>query len=985
MATATTTATAFKLDTPHPAVVTPTVSRGTRCLHDARQHAEQQDEADIITRAFLAGRKHWIEEPVITKWLHPTSSMLSVIAEVSTMYQEWRTCSAGVFCPFSDPLWLYTSTWLRDAGLPWHNNNLNLPDEIDPSWPFHFKEIERQAVLSKGARVGDPSVAGYICDWVEGNLYAIRALQQELRRQRPGQQPLLVGARIEASILESAAQLFGLEMIQLGDHWSPSLLTGNRPDDQPLIFAATLANQEGEADNFAAIKEVSEQIDLCLHIDASRNFDYVTTLSKESRVQRGLPHLVLRHPYLDDATSPADGEDTLSAATMVAAGANWIFPPQVVVLKPHMLGDPSSQVEYVRGNDGTLAGSRDALGPLLVGLQEARFGQAGMRDIFARCSKNRDALFDSLRSRGIACKRPPASLDLVVPLKQELPASFWRKWGCIRRKDGSLLLTVQPSLTAGEVMEFATSLGGERANHFHGPSHIATKQDEYPLDSRVVEELSQRVASWRDAARRSAGYPLSQSLYSALGPVIGHFLPLAIPTQWVKQHGNRILQDRMTSFGITEAERPFFSATFTTGSTMGNRVGLHTALANHPQAFVYYSSSTHYSVKKSVRDSDVLTGRWHTSKKPRSAEIPAEESGRMDTEALVEQALADRKWCDQHGLSYSIVLLANIGTTFVGGCDDILSLRKALRCVGLDTAYVHVDGALNFGFSPCSVRLGSPSLDSRDGVPVVQGVTLSHHKAWGIMVSGEAICYDPKKGQSSTLGPPVQPRIVFETWLAQKFYTPAALEELHSYCLANASLLRRLLQDRGIAVCYNKGSLITVFERLPPWIVEEFHLAPEGQWVHYIAMPHISPEAVVHFVDAVAKWQEHFSAALTHATPEMSCVLKRPVTLQRVRCCDAASFPRTVRFVESATEHDEKQGTDTFESQCRRGASSFAARDCGGVLAAVFLVDAAADKFIQLDNIYLSPAVDSDVRSVRLVAEKGVARYAELAGLTLLC
>lgn len=120
----------------------------------------------------------------------------------------------------------------------------------------------------------------------------------------------------------------------------------------------------------------------------------------------------------------------------------------------------------------------------------------------------------------------------------------------------------------------------------------------------------------------------------------------------------------MASFGITEAEQSFFSANFTTGSAMGNRVGLHTALVNHPKAFVYYSSSTHYSVKNLVRDFNVLTGRWHASKKPRSAEILAEASGRMDAEALVEQAVADRKWCDQHGLSYSIVLLANIGTTF---------------------------------------------------------------------------------------------------------------------------------------------------------------------------------------------------------------------------------------------------------------------------------------------------------------------------------
>ncbi|KAI4130883.1 MAG: hypothetical protein LQ338_001480 [Usnochroma carphineum] len=958
-----------------------------RVVHRRKHNAKQQDRASVIVQAFLRGREQWIEEPVITQWAHPTSGMVSVLEEVSTLYNEWRACSPGPFSCFSDPLWLHTCTWLREAGLPWHNNNLNLPDEIDPSWPFHFKEFERQAVLWKGARVGEPAAAGYVCDWAEANQYAIRALQQELRRQRPSRQPLLVGARIESSVLESAAQLFGLDMIQLGDGWDycTSSLTDLIRGQRPVIFAATLANQQGETDDFAAIKRLSEKVDLFLHVDGSRNFDYVTTLSEYSRERLGLPRLLLRHPYVDNARSSTFETGTISAATVVAGGMNWVFPPQVAVLKPPVLGTPSSKVEYVRGNDGTLAGSRDALGPLLVSLQELRFGISGVRDVYARCSKNRDTLFEMLRSCNVACERPSASLDLIIYLDKELPAALWRKWGCIRRKDGSLLLTLQPSVSASDILGVAKSICGNRANLLDAPLHETTKPDGYPLDSGTIEELTRRVASWRGSARRSGGYPLSHALYSALGPVIGHFLPLSLPADWAKQHGDRILQDRMISFGVSEAEQGSFSATFTTGSTMGNRVGLHNALANHPNAFVYYSSSSHYSIKKSVRDSDILTGRWHPSKRSRFAEIHADELGRMSSEALIRQALVHREWCDSNGESYSIILLANLGTTFVGGCDDIGSLRKALRRVELDTAYIHVDGALDFGFSPCSVRLGVPSFQSEDDIPVVQGVTLSHHKAWGIMVSGEVICYNPKQGQLSTMASPVEPRIVFETWLAQKFYTPAELKRLNAYCQANANLLRRLLEEKGIIVRYNEGSIITVFERLPPWIVEEFHLAPEGQWVHYITMPHISPEAVVRFVDAVATWDEQFKTALTHVTPEMSSVMGRSVELQRLRCHDPVLFPRNVEFVKSSTGSENGRDTDAFDIQCRRGALAFAAFSEEDVLTALFLVDAAASKTVKLDKVYVEQTADSDIRAVTLIAQKGLARYAELAGLTLLC
>lgn len=35
---------------------------------------------------------------------------------------------------------------------------------------------------------------------------------------------------------------------------------------------------------------------------------------------------------------------------------------------------------------------------------------------------------------------------------------------------------------------------------------------------------------------------------------------------------------------------------------MGNRVGLHTALDRCPNAFLYFSAITHYSVKKIARE-----------------------------------------------------------------------------------------------------------------------------------------------------------------------------------------------------------------------------------------------------------------------------------------------------------------------------------------------------------------------------------------------
>jgi len=77
----------------------------------------------------------------------------------------------------------------------------------------------------------------------------------------------------------------------------------------------------------------------------------------------------------------------------VAAGMNPIYPPPVVVLKPRTLGAPSSQlVEYLRGTDSTTSGSRDALSPLPVSLQDPRFGVIGNRHVTPDARKPPDSL-----------------------------------------------------------------------------------------------------------------------------------------------------------------------------------------------------------------------------------------------------------------------------------------------------------------------------------------------------------------------------------------------------------------------------------------------------------------------------------------------------------------------------------------------------------------------------------------------------------------
>lgn len=548
--------------------------------------------------------------------------------------------------------------------------------------------------------------------------------------------------------------------------------------------------------------------------------------------------------------------------------------------------------------------------------------------------------------------------------------------GLVTLKDGKVLVTAQPSVTSRHIENLVKLFSPGVVREGAWLQQCSTGAPKYPLSFAKLELLLQRVAGWRVLARSSSGYPLNQAPYTALGPIIRHFLPVTMDPKWIASHGSEILTARKESFGLSLAEHDLFAAAFTTGSTMGNRVGLHAALAQHPGALVYFSTATHYSIKKTVMDSDELTGWWTQRKTPRFADIMASDLGCMKPEALTKQVISDKALCDENNESHQIILLANCGTTFVGGRDDILALRQSLRAIGSDISYIHVDGALDFGFSPNVVSLGAPDTMIKNGLPVVQGITLSHHKAFGIMVSGEVICYSPRSKKLAGLGPPaIDARIVFETWLFQQMYGPEDLIQTGRYCVNNANRLRAKLARIGMATRFNEDSFITLLERIPPWMVQDYHLAPEGDWVHHVAMPHITTDAVDHFVETVSKVDDHFATLFHFINPGLNSACDQTLSLHRIRCRDEVTFPKIVEFAEQVHDQSDELdafSVDTFKRRYVYGAISFAAFDEHGDPCIIFLAEASARGgfFLHPGPVLIAPDASANSDTVHRLASK---------------
>ncbi|KAF3925137.1 hypothetical protein ABW20_dc0101069 [Dactylellina cionopaga] len=767
---------------------------------------------------------------------------------------------------------------------------------------------------------------------------------------------------------------------------------------RPVIFAATLS-AGGRHDSLDVISEISKNIPLVLHVDASQSFDYITTLSEEQRKSLGVEKINLSIRLLTEPLRNPDG--TIIATSIVAGGANHTGAAPAAALIPITLGANIQQerVAYIRASDSTLAGSRDALGPLWIALQEMRFGKEGFQRIYERCNYMRSSLLQRLTIDGVSAVAAPYSLDITISIENcsKEQKSRLISLGAISLTTGVFVITIQPSVTSEDLNSIVEILSSttktklspgasspevETTRKAERPSAYEEFSKSYRVPQIIIDELEETVQSWKIITRSAAGYPFYMGSYSALGSVIGPFLDLNIPSRWLSDQKEKLLKSRMASFGLNQQDITQFKGAFTNGSTMGNRMGIQAALMrlSGPGTFVYYSAETHYSVAKTMRDCDVLTNRW-SNRKPRYSQIPCDPNGSVLVSVLVQKALADQAYCRQYGEEYRMILLANWGTTFIGARDDLKQIYTVLKKFGIEIAHIHVDGALDLGFGS-DVKLGLPGMIGSRGMPLVQGITLSHHKAMGGMVSGEIICYTPSASRkpdardelslASETNPGDQlqlpalewnldPRIIFEAWLYAEVYTPADVAQLLRYCQNNAAHLQNSLKKLGVLTKRNPDSIIVVLERPPSWIIEEFSLRPEGDWVHFITMPHVSPITIDLFIDKIAGVKKQCSAAFSYINPLMEAAMARPVKLKSLQCQDPLAKQIALK-VDGSIAGGVKLSI--------RSAMSIAILDQQGKLEAALMIESFRDKSIQVGPLLVRPSYANDYPAIIYVAKQ---------------
>jgi histidine decarboxylase len=113
----------------------------------------------------------------------------------------------------------------------------------------------------------------------------------------------------------------------------------------------------------------------------------------------------------------------------------------------------------------------------------------------------------------------------------------------------------------------------------------------------------------------------------------------------------------------------------TNGGSESNLYGLYLARELYPKGMVYYSESTHYSIRKNI----------HLLNIP-SIVIRSQENGEIDYTDLENTLRINR--------DKPAIVLANYGTTMKEAKDDVARIKSILKNLAIQDSYIHCDAAL---------------------------------------------------------------------------------------------------------------------------------------------------------------------------------------------------------------------------------------------------------------------------------------------------
>jgi histidine decarboxylase len=348
------------------------------------------------------------------------------------------------------------------------------------------------------------------------------------------------------------------------------------------------------------------------------------------------------------------------------------------------------------------------------------------------------------------------------------------------------------------------------------------------------------------------GYPVSKDFdYSELYPFLKYPInnlgdPFEDSTYKVQTHQ---LEKEVVDFfaDLFRADTKDYWGYVTNGGSESNLYGLYLARELYPKAMVYYSESTHYSVKKNI----------HLLNIP-SIVIRSQDNGEIDYDDLENTLRFNRH--------KPAIVLTTFGTTMKEAKDDVSKVKSILKKLAIQDHYVHCDAALSGSYG-AFIEPKIP-FDFKDGA---DSVSISGHKfigspvPCGVIVTKKSYRDRIAKGVSyigsldTTITGSRNGHSSLFLWYAIQHMGADGLRKRYLHSLETAQYCKNELIKIGINAWVNKGAITVVFPKTSVAIKNKWQLATEEEIAHIICMPNVNKEQIDEFVKDMLSEKEELS------------------------------------------------------------------------------------------------------------------------------
>ncbi|MBU2946662.1 histidine decarboxylase [Zobellia uliginosa] len=356
-------------------------------------------------------------------------------------------------------------------------------------------------------------------------------------------------------------------------------------------------------------------------------------------------------------------------------------------------------------------------------------------------------------------------------------------------------------------------------------------------DEQQIDELLTKLIEEKS---RVIGYPVAKDFdYSRLYEFLKHPInnvgdPYEDTTYKVQTHE---MEREVVDFfaNLFRADPSDYWGYVTNGGSESNLYGLYLARESHPKAMVYFSESTHYSVKKNI----------HLLNMP-SITIRSQENGEVDYEDLENTLQLNR--------DKPAIILTTFGTTMTEAKDDVSMIKRILKKLAIQNHYIHCDAALAGSYGPfIEPRIPFDLEDGADSISISGHKFIGSPFPSGVIIAKRSLRDRIARGISyigsldTTITGSRNGHSPLFLWYAIKKMGVEGLEKRYRHSLRIAEYCKQELIKIGIKAWTNEGAITVVLPKVSVPIKQKWQLATD-ETTHIICMPNVTKAQIDEFI-----------------------------------------------------------------------------------------------------------------------------------------